>query len=173
MDDFLAALPDDRGLARKEIEKLALYAHGLGRSINREDLALVLANEADGAVDEASLAAVNGRAAHAVEALSRIDNLSGISALRALQRRLMQLTEARALIDGGMSASDAVGKLRPPVFWKERDAVANQARAWTPKKLSAALDILWTAELRSKTAGAPQDLLAADAYRGVAKLAAK
>jgi hypothetical protein len=29
---------------------------------------------------------------------------------------------------------------------------------------------MWTAELRCKTAGAPQDLIAADAYRGVAKL---
>ncbi len=56
------------------------------------------------------------------------------------------------------------------MFWKERDAVAAQARLWTGKKLSAAFDVLWAAELRAKTAGAPQELIAADAYRGVAKL---
>ena len=83
---------------------------------------------------------------------------------------MLQLNEARALIDSGVSASDAIAKLRPPVFWKERDAVAGQARMWTSKKLSAAFDILWTAELRAKTAGSPQDLVAADAFRGVAKL---
>ncbi len=167
---FLAALPSDRGLARQEIDKFALYAHGLGRKINADDLAQLMASEAESALDAASLAAAQGRAAFAVEALARIDALSGVSALRALLRRLHQLREARALVDEGMSASDAIGKLRPPVFWKERDAVAAQTRLWTAKKLSAAYDVLWAAELRAKTAGAPQDLIAADAYRGVANL---
>jgi DNA polymerase III subunit delta len=167
---FLAALPGDRGLAAREIDKLALYAHGLGRKLNVEDVEQLLAGEAESALDAASLAAAQGRASQAVESLARIDGLSGVSALRALLRRMHQLRDARALIDGGMSASDAVGKLRPPVFWKERDAVAAQARLWTGKKLNAAYDVLWTAELRCKTAGAPQDLIAADAYRGVANL---
>lgn len=169
-DAFLGGLPPDRGLARQEIEKLALYAHNLGRKISVEDLEALMASEAESALDAASLAAAQGRVAHAVEALARIDALSGVSALRALLRRLHQLREARALIDGGMSPSDAIAKLRPPVFWKERDAVAAQARLWSAKKLNAAYDVLWTAELRSKTAGAPQELIAADAYRGVAKL---
>lgn len=169
-DFLLAALPSDRGLSRGEIEKLALFAHELGRKINADDLAQLMAGEAESALDSASMAAAQGRAAFAVEALARIDALSGVSALRALLRRLHQLREARALIDEGMSASDAVGKLRPPVFWKDRDAVAAQTRLWNGKKLSAAFDVLWAAELRAKTAGAPQDLIAADGYRGVAKL---
>jgi DNA polymerase-3 subunit delta len=74
------------------------------------------------------------------------------------------------MVDAGMSATDAVAKLRPPVFWKERDAVAAQVRLWTARKLNAAYDLLWTAELRAKSAGAPQDLIAADAYREVARL---
>ncbi|MCR6645284.1 MAG: hypothetical protein NVV62_12680 [Terricaulis sp.] len=169
-DAFFAGLPHDRGLAAREIEKLALYAHNLGRKLNAEDLEALLAEEGESALDAASLAAAQGKAAAAMEALARIDNLSGVSALRALLRRLHQLRELRALIDGGASPSDAVGKMRPPVFWKEREAVAAQGRLWTAKKLNAAYDVLWAAELRSKTAGAPQHLIAADAYRGVAKL---
>jgi DNA polymerase-3 subunit delta len=167
---FLAALPADRGLARQEIEKLALYAHELGRAVNADDIEALMASEAESALDAASLAAAQGKAAQAVESLARIDALSGISALRALLRRLHQLRDARQLMDQGASAEDAVAKLRPPVFWKERDAVASQARLWTAKKLNAAYEVLWAAELRSKTAGAPQELIAADAYRGVAKL---
>jgi DNA polymerase-3 subunit delta len=169
-DRFLAALPADRGLARQEIEKLALYAHGLGRPIDVADLESLLAAELESAIDAASLAAAQGKAAQAVESLARIDALSGVSALRALLRRLHQLRDARAMMDQGASADDAIARLRPPVFWKERDAVASQARLWTAKKLSAAYDVLWTAEMRSKTAGAPQELIAADAYRSVAKL---
>ncbi len=167
---LLAALPSDRGLAKQELDKLALYSYGLGRPLSENDLAQLMAGEAESALDAASLAATQGRAAFAVEALARIDALSGVSALRALLRRLHQLREARALIDAGMSASDAVGKLRPPVFWKERDTVAAQARLWSTAKLAAAYDVLWAAELRSKTAGSPQELIAGDAYRGVAKL---
>jgi len=169
-ETFLALLPPDRGLAAREIEKLALYASGLGRKVGSEDLEALMASEAESALDAASLAAAQGKAAQAVEALSRIEGLSGVSALRALLRRMHQLRDARLLIDAGASPTDAVAKLRPPVFWKERDAVAAQARLWTAKKLNAAYDVLWTAELRSKTAGAPQELIAADAYRGVAKL---
>jgi len=169
-DVFLAALPTDRGLAAREIEKLALYAHGLGRGVSVDDLAALMTDEGESALDAASLAAAQGRAAQAVESLARIDALSGVSALRALLRRMHQLREARLLIDGGLSPTDAIAKLRPPVFWKERDAVAAQARTWNAKKLSTAFDILWGAELRSKTAGAPQELIAADAYRGVANL---
>ena len=169
-DGFLAALPADRGLAAREIEKLALYAHGLGRKLSLADLKQLLASENESAIDAASLAAANGRVNEAVESLARIDGLSGVSALRALLRRLQQLRDARMMIDDGASPSDAVARLRPPVFWKERDAVAAQARIWTAKKLNAAFDVMWSAELRSKVAGAPQELIAADAYRGVAKL---
>lgn len=169
-DYFLTSLPADRGLARQEIEKLALYAHGLGRNVSVEDLEALMAAEAESALDAASLAAAQGKAAQAVESLARIDALSGVSALRALLRRLHQLRDARIMIDSGMSSDEAVAKLRPPVFWKEKDAVAAQARLWTAKKLNAAYDVLWTAEMRSKTAGAPQELIAADAYRNVAKL---
>ena len=168
---FLAALPSDRGLAKQEIEKLALYANGLGRPLNTEDVERLLAGEAESALDAASLAAAEGRAAEAVEALARIDNVSGVSALRTLLRRMHHLRDARAMMDGGMSAADAVAKLRPPVFWKERDAVIAQSRLWTTKKLNVAYETLWAAELRCKTAGAPQALIAADAYRSVAKLA--
>ena len=169
-EDFLTALPQDRGLARKEIEKLALYAHGLGRKLNADDLAQLLTDESESALDAASFAAASGKAAQAVESLSRIDALSGVSALRALERRMLQMQDMRTQIDAGASPTDAVARLRPPVFWKERDAVAAQARSWTGKKLSAAFEILWSAELRCKVAGAPQALIAADAFRGVAKL---
>ncbi|HVZ99508.1 MAG TPA: DNA polymerase III subunit delta [Caulobacterales bacterium] len=169
-DIFASALPADRGQARSEIEKLAIYADGLGRAVTGAEVSQLLADEEEGALDAASLDAVSGRAAQAVEALSRIDGLSGVSAVRALERRMLQLSDARTMMDGGMSATDAIAKLRPPVFWKERDAFASRARAWSGKKLSAAFDLLWAAELRCKQAGAPQALIAADVYRGVANL---
>jgi DNA polymerase-3 subunit delta len=104
-DALLAALPPDRGLATREIEKLALYAHDLGRPLSADDIEALMASEAESALDAASLAAAQGRAANAVESLARIDGLAGVSALRALLRRLHQVREARSMIDQGMSAT--------------------------------------------------------------------
>src|SRR5262249_49256002 len=142
-EDFLAALPGDRGLARQEIEKIALYANGIGRKLTHEDLSQLMTDESESALDTASSAAAQGEVNEAVEVLARLDSLSGVSALRALLRRIQQLRDARAMIDEGASPTDAVAKLRPPVFWKDRDVVAAQARMWNAKKLNAALDMLW------------------------------
>ena len=93
------------------------------------------------------------------------------------QHLLADLIDVRQLIETSLAevivartTPEAMAKLRPPVFWKERDAIIAQARLWTAKKLNAAYEVLWAAELRCKTAGAPQDLIAADAYRSIARL---
>jgi DNA polymerase-3 subunit delta len=167
-----ASLPADRALLRGEIEKLALFAHGRGEAVDVQDVAALLAVEQEAALDDATLAAAAGRAGDAVEALAAAD-AAGISAIRALERRLLRLMEARTLVESGSQPAEAVQKLRPPVFWKERDAFITHVRAWSLGAIAAGLDILWRAQLRAMTAGAPQDLIAADAFRAVAGLASR
>ncbi len=77
------------------------------------------------------------------------------------------------MVDAGASPADAASKLRPPVFWKERDAFAAQIRRWPLGALAAALDVLWKAQVRAMTAGAPQELIAAEAFKAVAGLVRK
>lgn len=167
-----ASLPSDRGLMRGEIEKLALFSYGRDEPIGVDDVAALLAVEEEAALDDATLAAASGKAAEAVEALDRSD-AGGVSALKALERRMMRLMEARTLVEGGSQPAEAAQRLRPPVFWKERDAFISQVRTWSLGALAAALDVLWRAQLRAMTAGAPQELIAADAFRAVAGLAGR
>jgi DNA polymerase-3 subunit delta len=165
-----SALPSDRALMRSEVEKIILFAHGQAGPIGAEDVAALLAVEEEAALDDATLAAAAGRAAEAVEALRHAE-AGGVSALKALERRMMRLMEARTLVESGSQPAEAAQRLRPPVFWKERDAFIAHVRAWSLGALAAALDVLWRAQLRAMTAGAPQDLIAADAFRAVAALA--
>lgn len=169
-DLLQAALPGDRALVRGEIEKLALFAHGRSEPIAAPDVAALLAVEAESALDDATLAVAGGDARASVEQFHRA-GAGGITAIRALERRLLRLQEARLAVDGGASPTDAAGKLRPPVFWKERDAFAAHLRTWTAPRLATALDVLWRAQLRAMTAGAPQELIAAEAFRAVANMA--
>ena len=167
---FESSLPGDRGLIRGEVEKLALFAHGRKAPLTGAETAALLAMEGEAALDEATLAVAGGEPKKAVEALHGAD-ASGITAMKALERRLLRMQEARLAVDQGASPTDAGAKLRPPVFWKERDAFAAHLRVWSAPRLSAALDVVWRAQLRAMTAGAPQDLIAAEAFRVVAAMA--
>jgi DNA polymerase-3 subunit delta len=169
-DLLTAALPGDRALVRGEIEKLILFGNGRTEPITAPEVAALLAVEAESALDDATIAVAGGDARGSVEQFHRA-GAGGITAIRALERRLLRLQEARLAVDRGASPTDAGAKLRPPVFWKERDAFAAQVRAWTTPRLAIALDVLWRAQLRAMTAGAPQELIAAEAFRAVANMA--
>ena len=168
---FTAHAPSDRALVRGELEKIALFAHGLGRAVEPSDLAALAAVEAEGEMDDATNAAASGRVAVALDMLDRLDSANGVSLLKALQRKMLRLLEARTLVDGGVAPNDAGDRLKPKVFWKERELFASQVRLWTTPRILAALDVLWAAEIRAKTAGAPQEAIAAGAYKRVAEIA--
>lgn len=168
---FVAHAPSDRALARGELEKVALFAHGLGRNVEPADLAALAAVEAEGELDDATNAAASGRVGLALDMLDRLEGSNGVSLIKALERKMLRLLEARTLVDGGVAPNDAGDRLKPKVFWKERDLFASQVRIWTTARVLDALNTLWAAELRAKTAGAPQDVIAAGAYRRVAEIA--
>jgi DNA polymerase-3 subunit delta len=165
-----AVLPEDRQALRQEIDKLSLYAADLDRPVSIEDLDALLGDAAALALDQALAEALSGRGAAAVETLERVISGSPISTLKALERRLLRLTEVRTRIDTGASAADAMKTLRPPPFFKERDALVAELRVWRANTLAKALDAVWRSETAAKRAGAPQDLLVAQCFREVAAL---
>lgn len=169
---FISEAHPDRAIMRGELEKIALFAHGLGRPVEPHDLAELSAVEVENGIDDATSAATAGRVAQTLSALDGVGTTGGITLLKALERRLLRLLEARTLVDGGVSPADAGDRLKPRVFWKERDAFAGQVRLWSAPRLQEALNVLWAAELRAKSAGAPQDAIAAAAFRRVAEIAA-
>lgn len=169
---FIAEAHADRAIMRGELEKVALYAHNLGRPVEPADLAALSAVSAESALDDATAGATAGAVAKTLNALDRLENVGGITLIKALERRLLRLLEARTLVDNGVSPADAGDRLKPKVFWKEREAFAGQVRLWSAPRLLDALNVLWAAELRAKSAGAPQDAIAEMAYRRVAEIAA-
>jgi len=163
------AASSDRALLRQEIEKLALYAHGLGRPLSAADVDALIGDSASAAMDAAARHAMDGAGALAAEALGSMETIGAISALKVLERRLLRIAEARSFADGGMGPLAAVKALKPPVFWKDQDVMAEQLGRWTRAGLSRALDLVWRCEIACKRAGVPQDLLVAHCYREVAE----
>ena len=78
-------------------------------------------------------------------ALTRLDagNASPVPWLRAVQRRLLQLGDLRASVDGGETPEAAMKRAR--VHFREEARTAQDLRRWTPKMIAAALDLARTA----------------------------
>jgi DNA polymerase-3 subunit delta len=71
-------------------------------------------------------------------------------------------------MDGGAAPHDAVRALRPPIFWKEADAVAGSLARWPARRIEAALARVLTAETGIKAAGSPGERLGHQAIAAIA-----
>lgn len=175
---LIDACAGDRGILRRELEKLALYLDAtreMPQRLDVEHLALIGADlgEADfGALVEA---VAGGRPAEADRQIARLEGqgIAGIALLRAVARRLWLLAELRTAVDAGLNAAAAVDAARPPVFWKEKPAVVAQLGRWRSERLRTALERLLEAERDIKKSGTAGDVLAAQALLAVAVQAAR
>lgn len=137
---LLARLGADRALSRSEIEKLALYAHGK-TLIDESDVEAAVGDAAELALDRIVLAAAAGRAAASLAEFDR-STAAGENAqavIAALQRHFLRLHRMRGALDAGRSMEDVVRTMRPPVHFKQREALEQQCRAWSLSRLAVAL----------------------------------
>lgn len=150
---FAAHLPGHRAIARREIEKLALYAHNLGRPINLQDIRSLGATDVDHALSEAIIATFEGRVSDAHSALSKLSmaNITGISILRALERETIRMLDAHAAIAAGGAYPGM--KLRPPVFNNQWPAFRQRLSKWPGRRLHRILERLYDAEQQVKSSG--------------------
>ena len=169
---LVANLGGDRGLSRRELEKLALYVGQPGPVT----LAQAEACVGDGAahvVDDVVMAAGGGDFATLNLALERSFN-SGqapVSILRAAARHFQRLSLASDRVNNGSDVKQALQSLRPPVFWKVRDAFVSQLKAWSTPRLMQALEIITEAELLCKSTGIPDRAVCARALMRIAQAA--
>lgn len=172
-DDALAALaralPGDRALLRGEVGKLALYLWPEKRATAAAVAAItgdaleVTQDELAFAVAEGDVPALERAYASQMEA-----GISPVPILRAVARHFERLHLTAARIRAGRAVADAVGALRPLVFWKHKPRFEAQARAARSESLARAIDSLQQAEADAKTTGLPERTLA---HRALTRIA--
>ncbi len=152
----------DRMLIRREIEKLSLYldsSEAEPKPLELHDIAAVGVGAGDSDQYALVAAVAGGRPAQVAELLAR-ETSAGIVVLRAIERRLTMLLGLRGVVDGGASAKSAVDNARPPVFWKEKDAITAELGLWTTPALVRGLADLLAAERAIKTSGSLGETMA-------------
>ncbi|MBU2580853.1 MAG: DNA polymerase III subunit delta [Alphaproteobacteria bacterium] len=169
---LLAQLGADRALSRGEIAKLALYCSGRKR-IELTDVEAIVSDASELGVDRIVNAAAGGEPGVAVKELSRALN-SGESAqlvIISLQRHFMRLHRIQADVANGRSITDAMKSLRPPLHFKQKDAVTAQVRKWPLSHLNRALEEIAKAARNSRQTGSREDLITESLLLGLAQLA--
>jgi DNA polymerase-3 subunit delta len=163
-------LGGDRGLSRRELEKLALYA-GDGGAVALADAQASVGDTAAMDLDDAVLAAADGNIAMLERALDRLfaEGESPVTVLRAAQRHVTRLHLAGVRVEEGASDDEALRALRPPVFFKTADRIKAQLRLWPARRARAALSLLFDAEINVKRTGPPPDAICRDALLRIAR----
>jgi DNA polymerase-3 subunit delta len=155
-----ARLPHERGVARQEIERLALFlGPGSGVVATPEDLEGFLGVEPEASLNDAASDAFGGRLSAAQAGLRRAaaEGEGGPAAVRAMGFHLSRLRRTLTLIKSGAGPPEAAKA--SGVFWKQEREFLRQARAWTLPHLDDLQPELLAADKACKTAGSPDHLI--------------
>lgn len=151
---LISKLGADRGLSRKEVEKLALYAMGQDQ-VTIEDIDNILSDMSEIAMDQIIAQTLLGNPHKAINQLSRAvsTGLNPAPIFLSLLRQLEQLHKGALSISNG-STIDAVAKAqRPPLYFERRDNFIKQLNIWHEDHLSHAInkvqEIMGTARRRN------------------------
>ncbi len=157
-------------LAQSEIEKLMTYA-GASRRIALEDVEACLADQQTAGLSEIVDSALNGEGRKALLAFERFmaaeQNVTPV--LVVLSQALLRLHAVRSAADAGAPLPQAIKELRPPVFFKQQDILAAQARRWTAPALSAQIGRLNTVLKETRLRPALAEDIAADFLIAIAR----
>lgn len=161
LDVFVRRLPHERGVARREIERLALYlGPGTGATGSADDLVDFLGVEPEASLSEAAQDAFGGRLAAAQAGLRRAaqEGEGGPAAVRALSQHLARLRRTATLRAAGAELAEAAKAAG--VFWKNEREFLRQARAWDLPALAELQPELLAADRACKQTGSPDELIA-------------
>ena len=163
---YLAAnLGGDRQLTRQELDKLALYKGPAGGTVELEDAQAIVGDSAERSLEDLAYAVADGNLGELERTLQRSfrEGAQPIAVVRAVARHLQRLHLVAGQAAGGAPSDQAIGQLRPPVFWKLKERFKDQAAGWPPRALARALQRLLDAEMASKQTGAPAQVVCARA----------
>lgn len=166
---FVSRLPGERGVARQEIERLALFlGPGSGVTASLDDLQAHLGVEPEASLSDAAASAFGGKTAAAHDGLRRAfaEGEAPAAAVRALSLYLGRLR--RTLVLAGSGAGLAEAAKAAGVFWKQEREFLRQARAWSLAALDPLQADALDADRACKTTGSPDVLIAERLFLTVA-----
>jgi len=172
LEEAVSRLGSDRGVTRREIEKLLLYMHGQ-KQVALEDVRAVMGDEAEARSESACDAAAGGDLTKLDRELERLwaSDTQPAQVIRSAMGHFQKLVQARESTARGESLDMVMKRLRPPVHFSRSNAFKAQAQRWNTDKLGEALDMLLDAEVLTRTTGVPSEAVCGRALMNIAAMA--
>ncbi len=172
LEDAVSRLGSDRGVTRREIEKLLLYMHGK-KQVTLEDVRAVMGDEAEARSESACDAAAGGDLVKLDRELERlwVSDVAPAQVLRSAMGHFQRLVQARESANRGEAIDTVMKRLRPPVHFSRATAFKNQAQRWNTDKLGEALDMLLDAESLTRTTAVPAEAVTGRVLMNIAAMA--
>jgi DNA polymerase-3 subunit delta len=167
--DAVSRLGSDRGVTRRELEKLALYARGQ-KEVSLDDVRAAMGDEAEARIDEVCDAAGTGDLKKLDLALERLwaSDMSPVAVARQAMSHFQKVLQVASEAARGDAIDFAMKKLRPPLHFSRTAPFRMQVQKWNEAQLGEALDLLLEAEVLCKTTGVPAEAAVARALFNVA-----
>jgi len=172
LEDAVSRLGSDRGVTRREIEKLVLYMHGQ-KQVRLDDVRAVMGDEAEARSESACDAAGSGDLLRLDLELERLwaADTQPAQILRSAMGHFQKLLLARESAARGESIDNVMKRLRPPVHFSRATSFKNQAQRWSSDRLGEALDMLLEAETLTRTTAVPAEAVTGRALMNIAAMA--
>jgi DNA polymerase-3 subunit delta len=169
--DAVSRLGSDRGVTRRELEKLALYCRGQ-KEVSLDDVRAAMGDEAEARVEEACDAAASGDLKRLDIALERLwaADISPVAVVRQALGHFQKLLQVVVEISRGDNPDFAMKKLRPPIHFSRVASFRSQTQRWSEAKILDALDLLFEAEVLCKTTAVPAEAALGRALFNVAAM---
>jgi DNA polymerase-3 subunit delta len=153
-----SACGGNRAILASELEKLALYVDASPESpkqVNHDALDAIGAAQEEGDLSRLVDAVSAGRPDVLGDELARLSSqgIEGIPLIRAVLRRMTLLSRLRAEVERGSSVDAVMASHGKSVFFKEKNAVAQQVRGWRSDLLAKSMGRLLEAERQAKASG--------------------
>lgn len=150
------ALGNDTATLHQAAGKLALYAGDNGH-LTLEDVQNCIENSASPSLEEAAFAASIGDRILADRALENalVEGTHPVAVARSLLYHFQRLMNVQLACQSGLSNSQAMSQLRPPVFFKRQEQFSKALTLWSIPTLKTALNLIWELELACKQSASP------------------
>lgn len=167
---------NDQAIITRELEKLALYVAAsphAPRELDADAIDAVGVHSEQDEVLRLGDMALTGDVAALSNCIARLaaQGNEAVPAVRALQRRLLMLSQARARVERGERVDAVMASLGKAVFWKDKPAVEKMLRIWTAQDLATIADRAGALERAFMFSPAPEREALGEELLGIARKA--
>jgi DNA polymerase III subunit delta len=172
--EAVARLGSDRGVTRRELEKLALYAQG-AKTVTLADVQAVMGDESELRMEQLCDAAGEGDYVRLDRLLTRLwaAGASPVAVIRMALGHFQRVLLARAKADEGAPLGETMKSFRPPIHFQRADSFRAQVSRLSSTRLEEALALLYEAEILCKTTAVPNEAVTGRALFNIAALASR